>query len=58
MITFMSGIIARRTDLTDLERELLDRLLWLRNHYDVGKKEHKAEVLGVVDLTLNKVINR
>ena len=43
---------ARIKDRTDLERELADRLLWLRNHYDVGKPHLKERVLRDVDETL------
>jgi hypothetical protein len=32
--------------------ELGAALLWLRNHYDVGKPEHKEYVLKVIDKVL------
>ncbi len=38
------------------KNELFERLLWLRNHYDVGDPSLKAEVLRRVDETLDKFI--
>jgi hypothetical protein len=38
------------------KNELLETLLWLRNHYDVGNPVLKEEVLRRVDGTLNKLL--
>ena len=37
------------------KNELAEALLWLRNHYDVGKSECKNEVLRRVDEVLNRL---
>lgn len=36
------------------ERELAAALLWLRNHYDVGDRKLKPEVLRLTDLILDQ----
>jgi hypothetical protein len=36
--------------------ELFETLLWLRNHYDVGRPEARQEVLDRVDRVLDKFL--
>jgi hypothetical protein len=38
------------------KNELFERLLWLRNHYDVGDPRLKEEVLRRVDETIDKFL--
>ena len=51
-------VLARQYNRSlELPMQLLSTLLWLRNHYDVGKPELKGEVLKRIDVVLDSAVS-
>ena len=47
-----AAVKSRLAKQGEVAQLLYDRLIWLRNHYDVGSREVKEHVLADIDKTL------